>query len=67
MKKIEKALDVLHKHLIDDGYIKDMYSFDYVKCIIPGLVTRVAYDDVRTLAEFLDNIDDEDDDNEELY
>lgn len=67
MKNFEEAMDVLNKQLIDDGYIKDMYSFDYVKCIMPGLVTRVAWDDVKTLAEFIANMDEEDDDNEELY
>lgn len=38
-------IDQMHDYIIGKGYINDMYSFDYVKNIKCGVVTRVTWDD----------------------
>lgn len=61
-------IDQMHDYIIDKGYINDIRSFDYVKNIGCGAVTRVTWDDFIKACKlqyacFISGGDD----NEELY
>ena len=65
--KMKAAMDAVHEYLIKEGYIKDMYSFDYVKNICPGLVTRVTYNDYINACKVIVIYGDMEDDNNEKF
>lgn len=65
----DDVMDKMHEHLINQGYTKDMYSFDYVKNIGYGIVTRVTYSDFLRACDVQRGciIINGGDDNEKLY